>query len=156
MYNHRLNRDSPLGVTANNRSESRTQWNWNFSKTLIMIFKKNGQRHLVSAFKAPKYATKVWTIATAASSTKHQVERAKLSTQLGRHSILCVAFNVSIDETTVFELTSISFFLRRDFLLLLFAWVNFSAFQCTAFTNLYLSVLQNLQIIRGLISSRAG
>ena len=64
---------------------------------------------MASPFKVPKYTTKVWTIATAASSTKHKVELAKISTQLGRHSILCVAFNVSIDET-VFELTSISFF----------------------------------------------
>jgi len=27
ISNPRLNTDSPLGVTANNRSESRTQWN---------------------------------------------------------------------------------------------------------------------------------
>ena len=74
---------------------------------------KNRQRHIASPFKVPKYTTKVWTIATAASSTKHQVELAKISTQLGRHSILCVAFNVSIDET-VFELTSISFFFYEE------------------------------------------
>ena len=47
------------------------------------------------------------------------------------------------------------FFLRRDFLLLLFAWVNVNAFQCTAFTNVYLSVLQDLQIIRGLIPQQS-
>jgi len=48
----------------------------------------NKQTQLVSAFKVSKGETKVWAIATATlprdmKVNKHQVERAKLSTQLG-------------------------------------------------------------------------
>ena len=94
ISNPRLNTDSPLGVTANNRSESRTQWNWHLSTTMIPTLQNkqtNKQTQLVSAFKVPKGETKVWAIATATvprgvKVNKHQVERAKLFTQLGTGS----------------------------------------------------------------------
>ena len=142
IYNPRLNTDSPLGVTANNRSESRTRWNWHLSTTLIPTLQNkqtNKQTQMVSTFKVPKGETKVWAIATATvprgmKVNKHQVERAKLFTQLG---IKWFSTHLSIMYNCLFLNWS-----RSELLLYWFALVNANAFQCTIISNSYPSVLQ--------------